>query len=80
MDRASWMGYPNSSNLFKVTAVLWQRITYHDGNVGFGLPLVVFNFLYPAIAPSLRSFLFPNDRALEIVGSDSENIVLCSRR
>ncbi len=56
MNRAPWMGYPNSTNLFKVIAILWQRVAHHYGNVGLSLTLVVFNFLYPAIAPSFRSF------------------------
>jgi hypothetical protein len=52
--------------LFEVTAILWKRVTHHYRNVGFGLPLVVLGLLYPAIAPCLRPFRFPNDRASEI--------------
>jgi hypothetical protein len=51
MNCTSWVGYPNPTNLFEVTAILWKRVTHHYGNVGFGLPLIVLDFLYPAVTP-----------------------------
>jgi hypothetical protein len=50
------VGYPNSTNLFKVIAIFWQRFAHQYGYVGFGLPLVVLDLLYPAITPCLRPF------------------------
>jgi hypothetical protein len=60
------MGHPNSTNLSKVIAIFWQRVAHQYGNVGFGLPLVVLNLLYPTVTPCLCPFRFPNDRASKI--------------
>ena len=45
MNRTPRVGYPNSTNLFEVGAVLWQRVTHQYGYIGVGLSLGLTRYL-----------------------------------